>query len=106
MSRRCAWPTLMPRPAGVALLKGVGNPNKADYQYPADDIPSFTLGSVYVSPMSMADAYATVAARGIYCAPIAIAKIVTSPGSNLPVASADCHRVLSSAVAEIGRAHV
>jgi membrane peptidoglycan carboxypeptidase len=90
----------MHRADDVSLLKGVGNPNKADYQYPADDIPSFTLGSVYVSPMSMADAYATVAARGIYCAPIAIAKIVTSPGSNLPVASADCHRVLSSAVAD------
>ena len=38
-------------------------------QPPADDLPSFTLGSVNVSPMSMAAAYATVAARGMYCTP-------------------------------------
>ena len=30
----------------------------------ADDITSFTLGSVTVSPLSMAAAYATMAARG------------------------------------------
>ena len=38
----------------------------------ADNIPSFTLGSVGVSPLSMAAAYATVAAQGTYCAPVAI----------------------------------
>ncbi|HTP17808.1 MAG TPA: transglycosylase domain-containing protein, partial [Streptosporangiaceae bacterium] len=88
------------RADGVALLKGVGNPSQADYLYPADEVPSFTLGSVYVSPMSMADAYATVAARGIYCRPTAITKIVTATGSALPVASPGCHRVLSAAVAD------
>ena len=35
----------------------------------ADNITSFTLGSVTVSPLSMATAYATMAARGKYCAP-------------------------------------
>ena len=34
--------------------------------------PSFTLGSVEVSPLSMAEAYATFAARGIHCNPIII----------------------------------
>jgi membrane peptidoglycan carboxypeptidase len=67
---------------------------------PADDLPSFTLGSVNVSPMSMAAAYATVAARGIYCKPIAVNKIVTRTGTKLPVQQANCHRVLSTDIAD------
>jgi membrane peptidoglycan carboxypeptidase len=67
---------------------------------PADEVTSFTLGAVNVSPMSMAGAYATVAARGIYCRPVAIQKIVTQPGGSLPVESAGCHRVFSTAVAD------
>ena len=66
----------------------------------ADNIPSFTLGSVGVAPLSMAAAYATVAARGTYCAPVAIDKIVTDTGSSLSVPSASCHRVLSTDVAD------
>jgi membrane peptidoglycan carboxypeptidase len=90
----------MTRADGRSLFQGDGKPGTASYQYPADDIPSFTLGSVYVSPMSMAAAYATVAARGIYCRPIAINKILTSTGAGLPVKSASCHRVLSTEVAD------
>ena len=44
----------------------------------------------------MAAAYATVAARGMYCAPVAIGKITDSAGKSLSVPSASCHRVLSS----------
>ena len=69
-------------------------------QQPADDDPSFTLGSVPVSPMSMAAAYATVAARGIYCAPVAVSQILTSSGRSLPVLAANCHRALSTQVAD------
>lgn len=67
---------------------------------PADDLPTFTLGAVNVSPMRMAAAYATVASRGIYCRPVAIESIVTSTGSHLPVQSAHCHRVVSTSVAD------
>jgi membrane peptidoglycan carboxypeptidase len=66
----------------------------------ADNIPSFTLGSVGVSPLSMAAAYATVAAQGTYCSPVAISKIVTDTGRTLAVPSANCHRVLSADVAD------
>src|SRR5580700_5162861 len=66
----------------------------------ADNIPSFTLGSVGVAPLSMAAAYATVADRGTYCAPVAIDKIVTDTGGKLAVPSAGCHRVLSTDVAD------
>jgi membrane peptidoglycan carboxypeptidase len=66
----------------------------------ADNIPSFTLGSVGVSPLSMAAAYATVAAQGTYCAPVAITKAVTDTGASVPVPSANCHQVLSHDVAD------
>src|ERR1700733_4526119 len=66
----------------------------------ADNIPSFTLGSVGVSPLSMAAAYATVADRGTYCAPVAITKAVTDTGASMPVPSANCHQVLSTDVAD------
>ena len=75
----------MTRVDGTSLLQC--RPDAAGTQPSADDIPSFTLGSVDVSPLSMAAAYATVAARGIYCTPVAISKIVTATGGTLP-----CHR--------------
>jgi membrane peptidoglycan carboxypeptidase len=87
------------RADGASLLAGVGRPETAGYQPPADDTPSFTLGSVDVSPMTMAAAYATVAAGGIYCQPVAIQTITAAGGRLLPVATADCHRVMSRTVA-------
>src|SRR6266851_4362164 len=61
----------MTRADGTSLLSRDGS------QDSADNIPSFTLGSVNVAPLSMAAAYATVAARGTYCSPVAIGKIIT-----------------------------
>ena len=88
------------RADGISLLKPVGKPGSANYQLPADDLPSFTLGSINVSPMSMAAAYATVAAKGIYCEPVAIRAITGIGGAKMPVQSAGCHRVMSASVAE------
>jgi membrane peptidoglycan carboxypeptidase len=81
---------------GGSLLK----PDKALGQESADNDPSFTLGAVPVSPLSMANAYATVAARGIYCTPTAISQILTPSGASLPVMEPNCHRVLAAAVAD------
>ena len=91
----------MTRADGISLLSGDrrGSQGRPNYQSPADQITSFTLGSVNVSPLSMAEAYATVASGGIYCAPTAISKITDAAGKSLPVPSAGCHRVLSSDVA-------
>jgi membrane peptidoglycan carboxypeptidase len=87
------------RADGGSLLRAAGKPTKPGYQLPADDLPSFTLGSVNVSPMTMAGAYATVAARGVYCHPVAVERI-TAGARQLPVAAAGCHRVFSAAVAD------
>ena len=79
---------------GTSLFKPYGA------QPPADELASFTLGSAAVAPISMADAYATVAARGVYCAPVALTKIVADTGKSLPVPSAGCHRVLPAVIAD------
>jgi membrane peptidoglycan carboxypeptidase len=81
------------RADGRSLLSADGS------QEPADDLPAFTLGVVNVSPMSMAAAYATAASGGIYCNPVALSKVTTETGASIPVPSADCHRVLTSDVA-------
>jgi membrane peptidoglycan carboxypeptidase len=90
----------MTRADGTSLLrydKALGHNNGL----PADDYPSFTLGSVYVSPMSMAAAYASVAARGWYCSPQAILKIqIISSGEQLPIHRADCYRDMPRGVAD------
>jgi membrane peptidoglycan carboxypeptidase len=84
----------MTRADGTSLLSADGG------QAAADNYPSFTLGSVNVAPLSMAAAYATVAARGMYCSPVAINKIVTASGGTMAVPSANCHPAISSAVAD------
>jgi membrane peptidoglycan carboxypeptidase len=88
------------RADGTSLLRTIGKYGSPGYEPAADDLASFTLGSVNVSPMSMADAYATVAARGVYCRPIAISRITDLRGHNLPVEKASCHRVMRKTVAD------
>ncbi len=67
---------------------------------PADALPTFTLGAVNVSPMSMAAAYATPAANGVYCKPIALTKIIDGAGKSIPVPSAGCHQAIPVRVAQ------
>jgi len=85
---------------GVSIWKAIGKPSSPNYQPAADNLPSFTLGSMNVSPLTMAAAYASVASRGIYCAPVALQKIVTDTNTTLPVPKAGCHRVLSQSIAD------
>ena len=63
-------------------------------------MPSFTLGVSEVTPLSMAEAYATFAARGMHCDPIIISKITSRSGKELEAPSANCERVISKAVAD------
>ncbi len=63
------------------------------------DKPSFTLGTVEVSPLSMAEAYATFASGGIHCDPIIVSKITDSAGKDRAVTSANCQRMISTDVA-------
>jgi membrane peptidoglycan carboxypeptidase len=63
------------------------------------DKPSFTLGTVEVSPLSMAEAYSTFASGGIHCDPIIVSGITDSAGKSREVTSANCQRVISEDVA-------
>ena len=85
-------------PDGTSLLKPYRTPTST--QQSADGTASFTLGSDGVAPIDVAASDATLPARGIYCHPIPITRIVTSTGAALPVESAGCHRALSTEVAD------
>jgi len=89
----------MTRADGTSLLRRDSRLPKSD-NLSVDNYPSFTLGSVYVSPMNMAAAYATLAARGVYCRPIAIRAITATNGTRYPVGRAGCHRVIAAGVAD------
>jgi membrane peptidoglycan carboxypeptidase len=86
-------------PDGKSLLKP---DRKEGHLYSADNDPSFTLGADNVAPIDVAASDAVLPARGIYCHPIAVTKIVTTTGSSLPVEPANCHRVLPADVADAG----
>ena len=64
------------------------------------ETPAFTLGSNEISPVTLASAYAGLAARGKYCKPIALDKIVDSTGKDLDMPSADCKQTVSKDVAD------
>ncbi|MDR1152218.1 MAG: PASTA domain-containing protein, partial [Bifidobacteriaceae bacterium] len=61
--------------------------------------PAMVLGSNEVAPLTMAAAYATFAAEGMYCRPIAITEVRDASGNKLPIPEADCHRAVKAEVA-------
>jgi membrane peptidoglycan carboxypeptidase len=68
---------------------------------PLEANPPAILGSNAntVAPLTMASAYATIANKGVYCASVAIDKIVSSDGTQVTPPKADCHRELPESVA-------
>ena len=88
------------RADGTSLLASEGKPGKPGYVPSADNVPSFTLGAVNVAPIDVAAADATLPARGIYCHPIVVSKILTGSGGSLPVEPPGCHRVLPARIAD------
>ena len=53
--------------------------------------PAMVLGTQQTSPLSMATAYATFASSGTHCEPIAITRVTTAEGADMPVPSANCN---------------
>ncbi|MEV6053303.1 transglycosylase domain-containing protein [Streptomyces sp. NPDC052107] len=65
--------------------------------------PSLALGSQEMSPLTMANAYATFASRGMYCTPVAIESITQKVGSaekSLQVPKSTCSRAMSEKTAD------
>lgn len=65
----------------------------------ADTWGAFTLGVSGTFPLNLANAYATVAADGKYCAPSPVSKIVNSKGKSLDAAKPHCHQAIDKDVA-------
>ncbi len=62
---------------------------------------SFTLGTALVSPLDMANAYATIAARGKRCDPLPILKLLDRNGKPIPAPAAPrCRQVIPADVAD------
>ncbi|NJC64030.1 penicillin-binding protein [Planosporangium flavigriseum] len=88
----------------VAMAKKVGIQfrSEADARI-ADEHPEdwgpFTLGVSQTTPLDLANAYATVAAEGMYCPPLPVLSITTPDGRKLPAGDPSCKRVVSEDVA-------
>jgi membrane peptidoglycan carboxypeptidase len=77
----------------LGIRQGSGRPIQA--------LPSFALG---VNPggfsaLDTAAAYATMAAQGEYCSPVAITSVVDRNRRSLRIPAADCHQVLEPGLA-------
>ena len=87
-------------PAALAESMGIKQFSDGRPTAPLNRGGSFVLGGNEVSPLDMAAAYATFAARGLYCAPRAVTAIVDAQGQSLEVPAPACTQVLDQAVAD------
>ncbi|GHF50466.1 carboxypeptidase [Kitasatospora xanthocidica] len=62
---------------------------------PLKEVPAMALGVEEMSPLTMANVYATFAAGGTHCDPVAIDRITTMDGKNVPVPAGHCEKVIS-----------
>jgi membrane peptidoglycan carboxypeptidase len=85
------------RPWQIAKSLGM---NRADGKPLVGPYKTFTLGVDEVSPLSMAEAYATFAARGMHCASIPILEVTDPSGKRLTVPKAHCQQVLDTKIAD------
>ena len=83
----------MAQKLGVKLADGTDMRNMAGY-------PSWVLGTAYVTPLSMAEAYATFANRGVHCNPIILQSVQAKDGTEIEIPSADCKKVIEPEVAD------
>ncbi|MFB6618731.1 transglycosylase domain-containing protein [Streptomyces sp. NPDC085524] len=64
------------------------------------EVPAIALGTEGMSPLTMANAYATFANRGVYCTPVAIESITDAHGKALTVPKSKCDRAMSERTAD------
>jgi membrane peptidoglycan carboxypeptidase len=61
--------------------------------------PSSVLGTNEVTPLSMAAAYAGIAANGLFCKPMIVDRVVTPKGEEVPGQTKDCRQAIDPGVA-------
>ncbi|MFH8379914.1 transglycosylase domain-containing protein [Kitasatospora sp. NPDC018058] len=67
---------------------------------PLEEVPAMALGVEEMSPLTMANVYATFAAEGTHCNTIAINKITTVEGKDVPVPAGHCEKAFSETTAQ------
>jgi membrane peptidoglycan carboxypeptidase len=67
---------------------------------PLDQVVSMTLGVGYVTPLMLSNAYATFAARGVYCQPLLVTSITDLNGQPIDTPAQSCKQVLEPWVAD------
>jgi membrane peptidoglycan carboxypeptidase len=82
--------------AAKGLLVDSASPESNPWQI----VPSMILGVNYISPLDMARAYAGIANGGKVCTEVAIDKVVTSEGKELPVPKTTCTQGMPANIAQ------
>ena len=67
---------------------------------PLEQTPASLLGAQTITPLTMANAYATFANRGSYCTPVAIESVTDADGKKLSVPHTKCSQVISQKTAD------
>jgi len=84
----------------MAQKTGVKLGSKGDIVDQFHNKPSFVLGSAEITPLSLTEAYATFAARGVHCDPIILKRITDKDGNEIKVPDANCRQVMEPKVAD------
>ena len=84
------------QPATIAASMGVTQDNDSGNGKSLLQIPSFTLGTNNITPVAMAEAYATLASGGTYCKPYVITGVTDSSGKQYAAQSKQCTKVLDT----------
>ena len=87
-------------PAALAEDMGVQAFKDGRPSAPLERNASFVLGAADISPLAMAGAYATFAARGLYCPPRPVTAILDSKGAPIELPAQACKQVLEQPVAD------
>ena len=85
--------TGMCEPLELAKQMGVKVPQ-------AQQVPSWILGVSDADPLTMAQAYATFAARGLHCDPRPVTQVLDSSGASLKDFASQCEQVMPGATAD------
>ena len=91
----CA-PYQLAQQMGVSLT----NPRGDSQGNGAELIPNFTLGTASASPLEMAEAYATFAARGLHCSSRPVTQILDSAGNVVKDYPSQCQQVMEQQTAD------
>lgn len=88
--------------ADTAKLMGYHNsPSGQEDVYSSNSFnPPMVIGTVQASPLTMANVYATIAANGVECTPIALTKVTDATGHNYAVPQANCHQAVPAEIAQ------